>query len=311
MPNADKVVGITGEQSLAIGRPGHRQTLRRIGAAVAGDFRSEFIDLVLGFEIPDFDAGAGGGAKPITVGREGQRVDRIGVIQRVQMFAVIQIPKHGLGVLAAGSAQRTVRRHRDGVQIAGVTDVVGLQLAVSQVPYLDVFVPAARDDDGVLVVGGETDAAHPITVTFFLDGVFTLGQGIPQFDGLVPGSGNDLTVIGRKSDAHYILGVVFEAAGRLTGGQIPKTKGFVPRAGQSEMSIGRQNDVGDEMTVSVETFLRNTVVHFIAGKLPNDEGLIPGGGKDHFRVFGVGGDLGNPSIVSGKGSAKLESLRHD
>ena len=41
-----------------------------------------------------------------------------------------------LGVLAAGSAEGTVGRHGDGVQVSGVTNMVGLQLAVGQVPDL-------------------------------------------------------------------------------------------------------------------------------------------------------------------------------
>ena len=58
------------------------------------------------------------------------------MIQGVQVLAVIQVPEHGLGVLAAGSAEGAVGGHGDGVQVAGVTNVVGLQLAVGQVPDL-------------------------------------------------------------------------------------------------------------------------------------------------------------------------------
>ena len=52
------------------------------------------------------------------------------------MLAIIQVPKHGLGVLATGSAQGAVGRHGHGVQVTVVTDVVGLQLAVLQRPDL-------------------------------------------------------------------------------------------------------------------------------------------------------------------------------
>ncbi len=52
------------------------------------------------------------------------------------MLAVIEVPKHGLGVLAAGGTQRTVRRHGHCVQVTVVTNVVGLKLAVGQVPDL-------------------------------------------------------------------------------------------------------------------------------------------------------------------------------
>jgi hypothetical protein len=70
--------------------------------------------------------------------------------------------------------------------------VVGLELAVGQVPDLDVPVPPAGDDDGVRVVGREPNAGNPVSVTLLLDGVLALGQGVPELDGLVAGSGNDL-----------------------------------------------------------------------------------------------------------------------
>ena len=73
-----------------------------------------------------------------------------------------------LGVLSAGGAEGSVGGHGDGVEVPGVADVVGLQLAVGQVPHLDVLVPAAGDDDRVLVVGGEPHAGHPVTVALIL-----------------------------------------------------------------------------------------------------------------------------------------------
>ena len=52
------------------------------------------------------------------------------------MLAVIEVPEHGLGVLSAGGAQGTVRGHGHCVQVTVVTNVVGLKLAVGQVPDL-------------------------------------------------------------------------------------------------------------------------------------------------------------------------------
>ena len=49
-----------------------------------------------------------------------------------------------------------------------MTNVVGLQLAVGQIPNLDIFVPATGDNDGVGIVGGESDTANPIRVTLIL-----------------------------------------------------------------------------------------------------------------------------------------------
>lgn len=46
--------------------------------------------------------------------------------------------------------------------------VVLLEPAVGEVPDLDHAVPTARDDDGVVVVGRETNARNPVSVAFLL-----------------------------------------------------------------------------------------------------------------------------------------------
>ena len=78
----------------------------------------------------------GCGAEPVSVGREGESVDGVASIEGVKMFSFVQIPQHGLTVLATGSAKGAVGRHGDRVQVARVADVVRLQLAVGQVPNL-------------------------------------------------------------------------------------------------------------------------------------------------------------------------------
>jgi len=191
------------------------------------------------------------------------------------VLAIIKIPEHGLGVLAAGGTQGTVRRHSDGVQVTTVSNVVGLELAVGQVPDLDVFVPTARDNDGVLVVRREPDARHPFSVTFFLDSVLALSQGVPQLDGLVPGSGDNLTIVGGESDAQDIVVVVLETASGASSRQIPQAQVLVPGSGQGKVTIGGQNDIGYEMSVTMETLIRNTVLLVITGQLPNDKRLVP------------------------------------
>lgn len=127
------------------------------------------------------------------------------MVEGVQVLAVVQVPEQGLGVLAAGRAQRTVWGNGDGVQVAVVPLVVDLELAVGQVPDLDGAIPTARDDNRVAVVRRETDARHPVGVTVLLDGVLALGEGVPQLDGLVPGAGDDLTVVSAEGNREDIL----------------------------------------------------------------------------------------------------------
>ena len=139
LPDANEVIRVTSEQRLTISGPSHRQALGRSSSAgrSSGDLGAELLNHVLAFQVPDLDAGAGSGAQPVAVGREAQGVNCVGMVQGVQVLAVVEVPKHGFGVLAAGGAEGAVGGHGDGVQVATVSDVVGLELAVGQVPYLE------------------------------------------------------------------------------------------------------------------------------------------------------------------------------
>jgi hypothetical protein len=86
--------------------------------------------------------------------------------------------------------------------------MVGLQLAVGQVPHLDILVPPSGNDDRVVVVRGEPHTGHPVRVALLLDGILALGKSVPQLDGPVPGARNNLSVISRECNRHDILGVV-------------------------------------------------------------------------------------------------------
>ncbi len=129
------MVGVAGEERGTIRRPGEGGALRSL--ALAGhNLRLQLINQVLVLQVPDLDGGAGGNAEPVLVWREAERVDDVVVVKGVQVLALGQIPEHGLKVLATRGAQRAVRGHGDGVQVASVTNVVGLQLAVGKVPHL-------------------------------------------------------------------------------------------------------------------------------------------------------------------------------
>lgn len=98
--------------------------------------RLELINLVLLLEVEDGDGGGGGSAEPVSVRREDESVDLIASLERVKVFRLVQVPQHGGTVLATGSAQRSIGRDGDGVDVASVTDVVGLDAARSQFPDL-------------------------------------------------------------------------------------------------------------------------------------------------------------------------------
>lgn len=154
---------------------------------------------------PDFDWWTVGDAQPVTVWWEAESVDAVIVVQGVQMFAIVKIPEQSFGVFATGCAQWTVWWNGDGVQVTIVTLVVDLEFAVGQVPDLNGTIPTAWHDDWVGVVWRETNAWNPVRVAFILDGVFALSQSVPQFDGLVPWAGNDLTIVSTECNWQNIL----------------------------------------------------------------------------------------------------------
>lgn len=80
-------------------------------------------------------------------------------------------------------------------------------------PYLDHLVPTTGNNDGVAAVGGKAHTGHPLRVALILDGVLADSQGVPQLDGLVPGTRHDLAVVSRESHAQDVLGVTHKAAG--------------------------------------------------------------------------------------------------
>ena len=63
-------------------------------------------------------------------------MDLIAGVERVEVLGLVEVPEHGGTVLAAGGAERAVGGDGDGVDVAGVTDVVGLETAGSELPNL-------------------------------------------------------------------------------------------------------------------------------------------------------------------------------
>ena len=106
------------------------------------------------------------------------------------------------------------------------------------IAYLDELVPASGDNDGVLGVGAEADAGHPVGVALIGDGELAVTEGVPQLDGAITGTGDDLTVVGGERDGQNIVGVADESAGGVTGRQLPETERLIPRGGQSVGTIG-------------------------------------------------------------------------
>jgi len=189
LPHSDQIIGVSSEQRLTVSGPRQRDAISgSCFTTQADNFGFQLIHDGFRFQIPDLNGWTSRGAEPVSVWTEGESVDYVGSFERVQMFTLIEVPEHGFTVFTTGSAQRTVRRHGDGVDVPTMAVVIGLQLAVGEVPNFDHLIPTTRHDDWVLCVGREPHVRHPLCVAFFLDGVFALTKGVPQLDGVVTSS---------------------------------------------------------------------------------------------------------------------------
>ena len=193
---------------------------------------------------------------------------------------------------------------------------------------LDELVPASGDDDGVLGVGGEANAGDPLGVALVGDGVLAVTEGVPQLDGAVTGTGDDLTVVGGEADGQDVVVVADETAGGLAGGELPQTESLVPGRGQGVGAVGGDHTVGDDVGVTLEGAFGVAVGGLITGEVPDDEGLVTRTGQEHvgavpplvdahvvprsckLLLLERGGKGSDPAGVALEGAAEDELLSH-
>lgn len=137
-PDSDEVVGETSEQGLSIGGPGERGALWFSGVLTSnvGEVGLEGVDDRLGLEVEDLDRSSGSGTEPVSVGGEDEGVDNVSGLERVEVLALVEVPEHGDTVLSTGSGEGSIGRDGEGVDVTSVTVVVGLQLALVELPDL-------------------------------------------------------------------------------------------------------------------------------------------------------------------------------
>lgn len=107
-----------------------------------------------------------------------------------------------------------------------------------------------------------------------LNVVFALAKGVPQLDGPVTRTGDDLTIVCAEADRQNIGGVANEAAGSQSRVKIPETEGMIPRSRESELAVRRDNDVRHEVVMSMEDSFWVSVRVIIASQLPDNDGLV-------------------------------------
>jgi hypothetical protein len=106
---------------------------------------------------------------------------------------------------------------------------------------LDKLVPTSGNDDGVLGVGAEANARSPLGVALIGDGVLAVTEGVPELDGSVTRTGNNLAVVGREADREDVVGVADESSSGGTSSKLPETQSLVPRGRQSVGTVRRDN----------------------------------------------------------------------
>jgi hypothetical protein len=85
------------------------------------------------------------------------------------------------------------------------------------------------------------------------DGKLAVTERVPEFDGLVPGTRNDLSVVGAKGDAEDVVGVADETTGGFARGQVPQAEGLVPRGREGVLAVGRDDNVLDKVVVALRS----------------------------------------------------------
>jgi hypothetical protein len=268
LPHTDDSISVPRVQGRTISRPRQAHGIRRLRAFTnVLKIRAELLNKTLGLEIPNLNARLSGSAQPVTVRGEAQRVNNITSIEGIEALALSKIPKHGNAILATRGAQRTIRRNCDGVDIALMTGKVVAQFAVGQVPDLDELIPTSGDNDGVGGYRGETDARDPFSVTFRLrgNGILALTKSVPELDGAIAGTRDDLTVVNGEGNGEDILGVAQETTSGGAGVDIPKTKSAIPRARKAELAVGGDHHILNGVAVAEAASLREAVLAFLTG----------------------------------------------
>lgn len=303
-PSSDNLVGVTSIEDRSVVVPGQRGTFGFGGILLDVEFGVVSVDIGnddLFLQIPDLESVVSGSAQPVVGGREAQSVDSVGVVQLVQSFVFVEFPQLNGSVSSSRSAQSSVRRNRNRVNVSSVSRQVGFDSAVGQVPDFDLLVPTSRNDGGVGGVGGESDAGDPIRVSVFFHGELAFSQGVPQFDGLVSRSRDNLSVISRESNTQDILGVSDESSSGVSGVQIPESERRIPRSRQSERTIVRDSEVRNVVSMTSHHSLGSSQIEFsfsFGGQIPNNDALISRTSQQNVGVFRVGSNSGDPSVVS-------------
>jgi len=153
--------------------------------------------------------------------------------------------------------------------------MVGLQSAGRELPDLNQLVPTTADNDWILGVWAESHTRDPIAMPFLSNGELAVTESIPELDGSISRSGDNLSVIGGERDGENIVRVPNKSSGGGTGSKLPEAESFVPGGRESIGAVRGDDAVRDDVRVAVKGSLWVAVRALIAGQVPDDQGLVP------------------------------------
>ena len=181
------------------------------------------------------------------------------------------------------------------------------------VPDLKSSVPTSSGEVWGLLDWRVSDAADPVVVVVLLTGELAVCEGVPQLDGSVCASRDDLSVVGGEGAGEDLFLVASEGSGGLAGSEIPKTEGLVPGGRQSEVVVVGQSNIGNEVRVTGEALERVAVLsinisfltsfNVVAGELPDHKGPVAGTTDEEiglltFLWWVAGHNGADPAIVA-------------
>lgn len=103
LPNSDDVVGVTGEQVLAIGRPSQGNSLRLLSLSTDSELRLQLVQQSSFLQVENLDTGGSGSSQPVSAWRESQSVNLRRGVQSVQGVVGVQVPQDDNTILTSGS----------------------------------------------------------------------------------------------------------------------------------------------------------------------------------------------------------------
>ena len=106
----------------------------------------------------------------------------------LQEGSLIDIPQHNVSVFTSGGEIVRSGGEVQGEDGVGVSAEGVLQSHGIRVPNLDGTIPRGGSENWVLGLWRESNTAYPVGVSVFLDGIFALSDGIPDFNGLIHAS---------------------------------------------------------------------------------------------------------------------------